>query len=64
VAQKSPRKFDDLVKGLPTYKVTSKPATTPAERDDEKKIYGVRGLDDLTREVIGRALPKKTSTPS
>ena len=58
----TPRRFDDLVRGLPTFKATSKAARTRTERDDPLTIYSVRTVSDLAREVLKRASTKGVAT--
>jgi hypothetical protein len=55
MTEQGPKRFEDVIKGLPTFKATSRSPQTPTERDDPTVIYNARTLADLAREVLKRA---------
>ena len=57
MTENPPKRFEEVIKNLPTFKATSRSPQTPTERDDPNTIYNVRTVADMTREVLKRASP-------
>jgi phage host-nuclease inhibitor protein Gam len=45
------------------FKVTSRPAETPEQRDSKDTIYAVRSIADLSREVLRRITEDSNKKP-